>query len=90
MSERTNINEHLRSIGSLTTQLANIGIVVADDELVDLVLTSLPPSWSVFRQTMTGKENPSNFSDLESLLLLEDSVHTIHQEQEEHEEAMNV
>jgi hypothetical protein len=44
MSERTTIDEHLRNIGSLTTQLANIGIVIADDELVDLVLTSLLPN----------------------------------------------
>jgi hypothetical protein len=74
MSEHTTIDEHLRNIGSLTTQLPNIGIVIVDDELVDLILTSLPPRWSVFRQTMTGREYPPNFSDLESLLLLKDSI----------------
>jgi hypothetical protein len=44
MSEKTTIDEHLRNISSLASQLANIGIVVANDELVDLILTNLPPN----------------------------------------------
>jgi hypothetical protein len=36
--------EHLKDISSLTMQLANIGCIVPDDELVDRVLTSMPPS----------------------------------------------
>jgi hypothetical protein len=49
MTEKMTIEEHLRNVSSLTSQLANIGITILDEELVDQVLTSLPSSWDTFR-----------------------------------------
>jgi hypothetical protein len=44
MTDKMSIEEYLMSIGSITAQLANIGVIIPDDELVDCTLTSLPPS----------------------------------------------
>jgi hypothetical protein len=41
MTEKMNIEEHLRSVSTITGALANIGVIVPDNELVDRVLTSL-------------------------------------------------
>jgi hypothetical protein len=41
MSEKTSVEEHLCTVSSLIAQLANIGTIVPDEELVDRVLTSL-------------------------------------------------
>jgi hypothetical protein len=58
MTDKTTIDEYLRTISTLTSQLVNIGVVVPDEKLVDRVLTSLPSSWNVFRQMVYGRENP--------------------------------
>jgi hypothetical protein len=44
MTEKMSIDEHLRNISSLTGQLANTGVIVPDNELVDQALTSVSPS----------------------------------------------
>jgi hypothetical protein len=49
MIEKMSIEEHLHNVSSLTRQLANIGITISDEEIVDRVLTSLPSSWETFR-----------------------------------------
>lgn len=49
---------------------------IANDELVDLDFTSLLVSWSMFKQRVIGKDNPSSYANLESLLLLENNVQT--------------
>jgi hypothetical protein len=41
MTKKISIEEHLRHVSTLTGQLANIGITIPDDELVDRVFTSL-------------------------------------------------
>jgi hypothetical protein len=56
-------------VSSLIAQLANIGIIVLDEELVDRVLTNLPSNWTIFRQMICGKECPLSFIELESLLI---------------------
>ena len=66
--------EHLRKVSELTRQLANIGVVVPDEELVDRVLTSLPPSWEVFRCMASNREMPYSLSKLKGRLLAEDAV----------------
>ena len=43
------VEEYLKTIGTLVTQLGNLGTHLADDEIVDVVLTGLPSSWSIFR-----------------------------------------
>ena len=88
MSEKTTIEEHLRTVSSLIVQLANIGTIVPDEELVDRVFTSLPSSWSIFRQMICDRERPLSFVELETLLIQEDGVRTRSREQEESEEAM--
>jgi hypothetical protein len=88
MTEKTTIEEHLRNVSSLIAQLANIGTIVADEELVDRVLTSLPSSWTIFRQMICGRERPLSFIELESLLIQEDGVRTRSREQDENDEAM--
>jgi hypothetical protein len=40
----------------LTSELANIGVVIPDEELVDRVLTSLPSNLNVFKQMVYGRE----------------------------------
>ena len=76
MSEKTTIEEHLRTVSSLIAQLANIGTLIPDEELVDRVLTSLPASWSIFRQMICGRERALSFLELEGLLIQEDGVRT--------------
>ena len=88
MLEKTTIEEHLCTVSSLIAQLANIGTIVPDEELVDRVLTSLPPSWSIFRQMICGREHQLSFIELETLLIQEDGVCTRSREQDESNEAM--
>jgi len=56
MIEKTTIKDHLRNISFLIGQLANIGIVVVNDELVDCVHTNLLPSWRTFRQLISNRK----------------------------------
>jgi hypothetical protein len=83
MSEKTSIEEHLKAVSILVGQLANIGIAVPDEELVDCVLTSLPSSWKIFRTMTSNRENPISYSELENLMLHKASVRTREQEQDE-------
>lgn len=89
MSDKMSIDEHLRNVSSLIGQLANINVLVPDDELVDRVLTSLPSNWSIFRQLVSARENPISFSELESLLLQEDGIRSRLKNREEVEEALS-
>jgi hypothetical protein len=75
------------SIGSIIAQLANIGVVIPDDEMVDHVLTSLPTSWDIFRQMVSGRENPPSYPKFEMLLIQEDGVRACKRDAET-EEAM--
>ena len=69
MIEKTIVDDHLRNINTITNQLANIGIVVPNEELLDRVFTSVPLNWSIFKQMASKKENPYSFSELESLMI---------------------
>jgi hypothetical protein len=80
MIEKLSIEEHLRHVNSLIGQLANRGITITDDELVDRVLTSLPTSWDMLREMIFGRERPPTSDELEGLLLLEDNVRNLHRE----------
>jgi hypothetical protein len=87
MTDKMSIEEHLMSIGSIMAQLTNIRVVILDDELVDRALTSLLPSWDIFWQMVSGRENPPSFSELEMLLIQEDGVRTRKRDTDD-EEAM--
>ena len=85
MSEKSTVEEHLRNVSSLLAQLANIGTLIPDEEIVDRVLTSLPASWSIFRQMICGREHPLSFLELEALLIQEDGVRARSRDQEDDE-----
>lgn len=61
MTKKPTVLEHLKDITTLMSQLANIGIVVLDEELVDCIVTSLPSNWNIFRQMVFGKEHLPSF-----------------------------
>ena len=88
MIEKASIEELLQSINSLITQLANIGIAIPDEELVDMVLTSLPPSWEIFRQMISNQDNQPSFEALENLLLHKDAIKAKNCDTTKLEEAM--
>jgi hypothetical protein len=88
MSEKTSIDEHLKAVSTLVGQLANISIVVLDEELVDRVLTNLPPNWKIFRTMTSNREIPVSYLELENLMLHKAVVRT--REQEHDEEAFFV
>jgi hypothetical protein len=88
MIEKISMEEHLCHVSTLTGQLANIGIAIPNDELVDRVLTSLPVSWDILGQMISSRERPPTYDELEGLLLLEDSIRSVHRECVNDEEAM--
>ena len=49
LGEGKSINSHFQEVNLLVHQLAGLGIAVADEDRVDLTLTSLPKSWATFR-----------------------------------------
>jgi hypothetical protein len=88
MTNRMSVEEHLRNISTIVCQLANLGTIVLDEELVDRVLTSLPTSWLIFRQMITNRENVVSFVELENLLIQEDGLRTRARDLEGSEEAL--
>ena len=70
------------------TQLGNLRTHLAGDEIVDVVLTSLPSYWSIFRQMMTSRPSLPSFSDLKSALLLESVRRELDRTREDEEEAL--
>jgi hypothetical protein len=87
MTEKMTIEEHLRNVSSLTSQLANIGITIPNEELINRVLTSLPSSWDTFRQMVSSRERHLTFIKLESLLIQEDNIRSRNREYDNREEA---
>jgi hypothetical protein len=90
MTNRMSVEEHLRNVSTIVGQLANLGIIVPDEELVDRVLTSLSTSWLIFRQMITNREHVVSFTELENLLIQEDGLCTRARDLEGSEEAMFV
>jgi hypothetical protein len=88
MTEKMSIEEHLRHVSNFTRQLANIGIAIPDDELIDHVLTSLPASWDTLHQMISGRERSPTYDELEGIHILEDSIWNTNRKREDAEEAM--
>jgi hypothetical protein len=86
LAEGKGITDHLQEINLLVTQLANLGIAIPDEDLVDLTLNSLPKSWSTFQQIKKGRERTPLFSELEGLLLQEELGRTLERRRDEAEE----
>jgi hypothetical protein len=70
LGEGNSIDSHLQEVNLLVHQLAGQGFAVADEDLVDLILTNLPKSWATFRQI--HKHSLPSFPVLEGLLLQEE------------------
>jgi hypothetical protein len=65
MTKKMTIEEHLWNVSTFTGQIANIGIAIPNEELVDRVLTSLPSSWDLWKSRKhapTGGQYPSEIS----------------------------
>jgi hypothetical protein len=88
MTNRMSVGEHLRNVNTIVGQLANMGIVVPYEELLDLVFKSLLASWFIFRQMITNRENFVYFAKLENLMIQEDGLRTRALELEGSEEPM--
>lgn len=69
MTEKTSIGTHLSNVSSLVGQLANIGVEIPHEELVDRVPTNLPLNWDVFKLLVFGTEKSMTYEELESLIL---------------------
>jgi len=67
-------------------QLANLGISIQDENLVDLTLNSFPKSWSTFKQIQKGRDRTTSFSELQGLLLQEEFNRLLDKQQKEIEE----
>lgn len=88
MGEGKTIDSHLQEVNSIVTQLAGLGVMISDEDLVDQVLASLPKSWSTFKAIQKGRERLPTFAELEGMLLHEESSRIIDQQQEEAEEVL--
>jgi hypothetical protein len=74
------MEENLRSIHSILAQLAGIGAVVYDQELLDLILSAFPSSWNTFGQILSASQNILSFGSLKMVLFSENGV--IHRKQQ--------
>jgi hypothetical protein len=70
LGEGKSIDSHLQEVNFMVHQLAGLGIIVVDEDLVELILMSLPKSWATFRQI--HKHSLPSFPVLEGLLLQEE------------------
>jgi hypothetical protein len=68
------VEVYLRAINDLFCQLGNCGIQIADKELVNTVLISLPPSWAHFRTSvkLTNQGQALLFAKLSNYLIDEE------------------
>lgn len=85
MSETKTIDSHLQDTNSLVTQLASLGVTISDEDLVDQVLASLPRSWATFKAIHKNRQPHLCFSDLQGLMLHEESSRLTDQQHETEE-----
>lgn len=73
MIEGKSVDSHLQKTNSIIIQLASLGVALQDEDLVDQMLASLPRSWSTFKAIQKGREKSPSFSELQGLMLHEES-----------------
>jgi hypothetical protein len=88
LAERKTIAEHLQKVNLLVTQLAGLGIPVANEDLIDIMINSLPKSWSTFKGIQKGRERMPTFNELEGLMLHEEVSRDIYNRREEADEVL--
>jgi hypothetical protein len=64
MDKDDTITSFFTKISWVRDQLASIGVIVDDDDLVQNVVDGLPSSWERFLSTIDGHENHPNFGSL--------------------------
>jgi hypothetical protein len=71
--ERQSMTDNFREVSTAVGELAAIGVTVDDQEVVDLVLSTLPPSWETFATVIAGRATAPTFTDLETLITSEET-----------------
>jgi hypothetical protein len=56
LAKGKSVAQYFQDINILVTQLARMGVVTSDEDLVGKVLNNLPKSWSTFRQIQRGHD----------------------------------
>ena len=66
------MNEYALKIKGIVESLASIGVAVEDDDKVEVYLCGLTPAYKQFKTSIQTWENIPNFSDLISMLIIEE------------------
>jgi transposase InsO family protein len=72
MQEDMPVADFLQNIQLIINQLASIGEVIADSDLIALVLSSLPDSWDAVASTIIYRSVAPTFSELSGLMMQEE------------------
>ena len=86
--EGKSLDTHLQETNLLIHQLACLGTIVDDEDLVNLTLNSLPKSWATFRSI--HKASLPSFHVLEGLLVQEDLSRDLDRPREESDEVLYI
>ena len=65
-------NDYALKIKGIMESLASIGVVVEDDDKVEVCLRGLGPSYKQFKTSIQTREKIPNFADLISMLIIEE------------------
>lgn len=85
MHEGKTLDSHLQDTNSIVTQLASLGVSIQDEDLVDQMLASLPKSWNTFKAIQKSRDRSPTFSELQGLMLHEESSRILDKQQESEE-----
>ena len=66
------VNEYALKIKGIVESLASIGVAVEDDDKVEVCLRELTPTYKQFKTSIQTRENIPNFSNLISMLIIEE------------------
>ena len=66
------VNEYALKIKGIVESLASIGVSVEDDDKVEVCLRGLTPAYKKSKTSIQTRENIPNFSDLISMLIIEE------------------
>ena len=66
------VNEYALKIKGIVKSLASIGVAVEDDDKVEVCLCGLTLAYKQFKTSIQTRENIPNFSDLISMLIIEE------------------
>ena len=70
--ENLSINDYTLKIKSICESLASIGVIVDDDDKVEVCLRGLTPVYKQFKTSIRTRENIPSFADLIPMLVVEE------------------